>query len=70
MLHDAVGDHVAWMHNVILPSLEGDLMYQAFTRKSHEASSGNSCAAPVRETLYRDQTFEFSISGFTKRTIR
>ena len=51
MLHDAVRDHVAGMHDVLVVCFEVDLVNQAFAAEGEKAAAGNERITPMGETL-------------------
>lgn len=51
MLLHAVCDQVAWMYDVLFPSLEGDLVDLAFTAQGEQATASGMSVTPVGDAL-------------------
>lgn len=51
MLHHAVGDHVARVHDVLFACLEVDLVDLSFAGESKKTATGGCCVTPMGQAL-------------------
>lgn len=57
MLHHAIRNQVAWVYNILLASLQGNLMDLPFAAQREQTAPGDMGVTPMGETLYPSAQF-------------